>query len=82
MILDMELNHLTNYETSNDQMDLVQKHPFTKALLELGLGLQTEDTAKKTLRKGTGKNISILLFYGKVSSTHLELINVSSFKSD
>ncbi|KAG0563617.1 hypothetical protein KC19_8G045600 [Ceratodon purpureus] len=40
---------------TTSKMDLVQKHPFTKALLELGLGLQTKDTASKTLKtKGTG----------------------------
>ena len=38
-------------------MDLVQKHPFTKALLELGLGLQTVDCAKSTLKK-LGSNLS------------------------
>lgn len=34
-----------------EQMDLVPKHPFTEALLNLGLGLQTVDTARVTLKK-------------------------------
>lgn len=34
-----------------EQMDLVPKHPFTEALLNLGLELQTVDTARVTLKK-------------------------------
>ena len=53
-------------------MDLVPKHPFTKALLELDLGLQTEGTARKTLKKPAGtylsKKFSMLKLYLPINS--------------
>lgn len=43
-------------------MDLIPKDPFTEALLKLGLGLQTVDTAKITLKK-SGMNLSLNVLY-------------------